>query len=452
MSIADILFILYTIIGIVLLILVIRKPAYFWPALIVAAVGGGGLYAQNNTYIDEYFIGMILLGIFLAISIHRIHFYKTKQDSLSYLHKLVFLLLIFYMIFQSIRGIIFWQDLAKLRWVIYYTVLGIISFFAFKNSFPFPNKKKLTLLVSGSALLYLTIYFAHGFFTEIFREISRYEVQLEEWSTSAYALFSLVIAIPCAFVLTNQKNIKNQLIGWATILMGILCSFYYDSRIGILVIIGFSVMALLTLKFRKSILIIIILFSIIALFSPLIIDQNFKEKFSEDLNRTVKGVYRWDLKSDIDRKLYIQVGFMSINNNLKNFLFGYGFRTHGIIISPHLKNLYIKNGLPKRAEKVKEDQSTEAFTALLVDTGIFGILLLITNFLFAARQIFVQKKNRYRFMFLLSLFFAFLWLPIINMIDIMLFYLLIMPHGLLWQLNQPENNKKYKEKKTIYGE
>ena len=452
MSIANILFIFYSIIGLSFFILIIRKPDYFWLALIVAAVGAGGLYAQHNTYIDEYFVGMILLGVVLAISIHRIHFYKTKRDSLPYLHKLVFLFLIFYMIFQSVRGIIFWQDLAKLRWVIYYTILGIISFFAFKNSFPFPSKKKVAFLVSSSSLLYLTLYFFHGLFTEIFRGISRYDIQLKEWSTSAYALFSLVIAIPCAFVLTNQKKAKNQLIGWATILMGILCSFYYDSRIGILVIIGFSIMALLTLKFRKSILIIIVLFSIITLFSPLIIDQNFKEKISEDLSRTSKGVYQWDSKSDIDRKLYIQVGFMSINNNLRNFLFGYGFRTHGIIISPHLKNLYIKNSLPKRAEEVKKDQSTEAFTALLVDAGIVGMLLLVTNFLFTARQIFVQKKNRYRFMFLLSLFFTFFWLLIINMLDIMLFYLLIMPYGLLWQLNQPENNKKYKEKKIIYGE
>jgi len=450
MSIANILTILYTLIGIGIFILISYKPKYFWPVLIFATVFGGGLWANNNTYVDEYFIYAILSGVFLGISIRRIHFYKTKENASSYFHKLAFILLIFYMIFQSFRGITFWQDLGKLRWVIYYIALGIISFFAIKNSLPIPNKKRAALLVSSSALLYLILYFSHGLFTEIFRGISRYDVQLKEWSTSAYALFSLVIAIPCAFILVNEKNKKYRIVGWATIFMALLCAFYFDSRVSLLVIIGFTIIAIFNLKFRKSIFIIILLFIAISLYSNIVPQKNFDKKVSKDLTRTITGIYKWNNKSDIDRKIYIPAGFMSINNGWKNFLFGYGFRTHGIIISPHLKNLYIKNGFPEKAAKINKDAGTEAFTALLIDTGIIGILLLIINFLFVAKQIYIQKKNQYKFLFLFCLLFTFLWLIIINMVDILLFYLLIMPHGLIWQLNQPiDEIKKIKNKNAL---
>jgi len=56
--------------------------------------------------------------------------------------------------------------------------------------------------------------------------------------------------------------------------------------------------------------------------------------------------------------------------------------------------------------------------------------------LFVAGKIIIRKKNPYRLLLLLSLVFTFLWLPVINMVDIMLFYLLIMPKGLLLQLSQ----------------
>ena len=77
------------------------------------------------------------------------------------------------------------------------------------------------------------------------------------------------------------------------------------------------------------------------------------------------------------------------------------------------------------------------FPALLIDTGWLGILLLIMNFLFVAYEIFSYNKRRFTtYLLWCSLSVTFLWLLVSNIQDIMLFYLMIMPGGLLALLSE----------------
>lgn len=432
---------LYLAIGIILLITVALKPRLFWTALIVAAVGAGGLMALGNTFVDEYLIGSILLGQFIAVFIGAVHLHKEKENIWEFLHKWAFFILILYMIVQCWRGVLFFEDLGKVRWIVFYGMLGVIALLISYRGFPIPTWRKMAFIVSSTVLAYLILYLSHGLFTEIVRGISRYSVQPGEWSTTAYALFPLVIGIPSALFLVKDKSSLYRWIGWITLITAMIAAFYYESRVSWLVIFAFLFMAIFQLGIRKTALIALSLCIVFSLCFGISSREGFMERasgFSGELLRTAQSIRFWDdsVKTDIDRKVHLQAGFVSITENWHSFLFGHGFRTSGLVISPHLKNLYIDKGRPDLASRVADDAGTEGFTAFLVEAGVLGMVLLGLNFLFVFRRIMFQKKNPNKKILLLSLLFTFLWLPVINIIDIMLFYLLIMPRGLLLQLSR----------------
>jgi len=393
---------------------------------------------RGYTLVDEYLIGSVLFGGLLAMLRKVINLQKIKRDIWDDLHIWIFLLMIVYMIAQSFRGLLLLESLRKSRWVIYYGMLGVLSLILSNKGFPIPNAKKLSLIVSGSGLIYLISYLAHGLFTELVRGVSRFEVQPGEWSTPAYALYPLVIVIPSAIFVIRERSYRYKWVGWSALVAALLASFYYNCRISLLVMFGFFCVWLLKIK-RGMVIFICLSILIFSLFfwitgKPELIDRKTSGLLGEVCRLAQKIRLRTPEEIDLERYIHIRVAFASINESSKSLLFGYGFRTHGMIISPHLKKIYEDMGLPELAKKVRNDESTEAFTALLVDTGLVGMLFLFLNLLFVARKLFLQKADPNRIFLLLSLLFAFLWSPIINMLDIVLFYLLIMPSGLLTQL------------------
>lgn len=435
-------FVIYGIIGIILMGIVATKPKYFWSILIVVSVGTVGMMVGGRyTFLDEYLIGCILFGGLLAISMGALTFRKSRENTWDHLHKWIFLLMIIYMIVQSLRGLIVLESLGKIRWIVYYGMLGIIMFMISNKGFPVPSNREISLIVSSTTLGYLIFYIVYGLFSEIVNGISRWDLQCTEWGSTAYSLFPLVIAIPAAIFLLKDRNRVYQRVGLATLIIAALAAFYYDSRVSWLVIFGFLFIYLFKLGIRKVILIIfsfLIIFSLYFGISDRVELVKGISSFFGELSRTAQSIRFRDVsaKTDIFREAHLYAGFISITENWKTLLFGHGFRVHGFVISPHLRRVYTQYNLSQFAAMVEDAVSTEGFTALLVDTGVVGIMLLVINFLFVARKIFVQKRNPNRNLLLLSLIFAFLWLSVINMVDIMLFYFLIMPNGLVVQLSQ----------------
>ncbi len=201
--------------GIVVLGVVALKPRLLWPILIMATVGTAGIMVGGKyTFLDEYLTGCVLFGGFLAVSVRAVHLRKERENVWGQFHKWVFLLMIGYMIVQSLQGLLVLESLRKIRWVVYYGMLGITVFVISNKGFPVPSRRKISLIVSGSVLVYLVSYLLHGLLTETLRGISRFEVQPGEWSTTAYALFPLVIAIPSAIFLFEDRNYTYRLVGW----------------------------------------------------------------------------------------------------------------------------------------------------------------------------------------------------------------------------------------------
>jgi len=410
------------------------KPRLFWPILIFVAVGTAGLMVQGYCLIDEYFSGCILLGGMLAILVRAVSLRKDQGDGLDYLHRWVFLLMVIYMLIESLRGVLLWGDWRIIRWIIYYTMLGIVVFIASKRAFPFPDVKKLSLIVSKSAFLFFGLYLAYGLFSEKFRGVSRFSMQGIEWSGSAYAMFPLVVAMPASIMLLKDNVRIHRWVGWASLGIAIISALFYDSRVSLLVILSYFVISLPKLRLHRVVLFLLLFLVVLGLFSG---------GGGRELNKKIHSISTqvfesakdlWSpRKSDLDRYLHMRASFITVSEDWTSLLFGYGVHSHRFAIAPHLKILYAQY-LPHSV--LRDIMRTTGFTALLVDTGLVGMLLLGLNFLFVGRKILFQKNSPARGVLLLATLFTFLWLLVSNIQDIMLFYLMIMPSGLLVQLNR----------------
>ncbi|MCU0652682.1 MAG: hypothetical protein MUD10_00285 [Candidatus Pacebacteria bacterium] len=424
--------------GILLAAAVIVRPKLFWPVLVAASVFSAGLMAAGYTFFDEYFIGCALAGGIFALFLGRVKFYERKKGIAESLHGVAFALLVSYMVFESLRGMAVMASPEKARWIVFFLMLGLVGFIASKKNFPMPSGRRLALLVSGSFAAYLFYYIVYGFLTEKLRGLSRYAIQPGEWSTTAYALFPAVIGVPAAIILMMDKSRSYRVIGGLTLGLAVLASLYYSARIALLAIVAFVLTSVFHLGLKRI--------AVFAVFSVLMIGLVYGVENRGELARisgavakslygAVQNIRFWENSpKDIDRRVHLESSFMAVGGNWQVALFGYGYRVHGNVIGPYLRRLYEEKGFPELAAGVGANESTEGFTALLVDTGYVGIFLLLLNFSFAALAVMFVNGNKNRFLLVSGLAIAILWLPVINMLDAMFFYLLAMPNGLMARL------------------
>lgn len=432
--------------GIIILMAVALKPKLFWPLLIFVAIGTAGLKIQGYCLSDEYLIMCVLLGTLLVISIGGIQLRNKQGNIWVELHRLTFFLMIIYMIGQSARGLLLWEDWRIIRWIVYYMMLGIVAFTISKKGFPVPSIRNISLLAALATLLYFGFYLIHGFYYEKFKGLSRFNTQGFEWSGSAYATFPLVIAMPVVIFLIRDGTRIEKCLGWFVLGIASVVGYYYESRILGIVLITFLIAHILMLRVCKTAFLI---FFLILVFICVYLVQDNKwgsiEKMENYFGSMVKSAqFLWSPRiSDMDRHLHARASFIAVKLNLKTLLFGYGVHSSHYVLTPYLRDFYSQY-LPNI--EVKEIVRTTGFTALFVETGIIGIMLLVLNFIFVAYEVFKLKSNPYRIFLLLAIFFTFAWLFVSNVQDIMLLYLLIMPSGLFIQLNKCRLNSQFLKK------
>lgn len=452
-------------IGFAIVACVALKPRLFWPILIVGSIVSTGFMLHGYTMVDEYVVGCIILGSFVASSLATMRYQSRRSNALQRLHRFVFLLLITYILFQCFRGILVLDSPRKIRWIVFYMMLGTLVPLLYRRRYPVPSVRKMSFWVVVAALIYFSFYSGYGLFFELLG-ISRYDLQyamvgvgvnfgaISIWGTTAYTMFPLVIVMPACFIIINDKSCVYRRLGWTTLLVSVCTALYYDSRVAILTITAFMVISFFSVGIRKWFTLVIICMLSLSLFFSFVWQKNRDVgSFLSDTYGTISSLRQAEQSGvgghDIDRYVWAKAGLFSISDSWQHFLFGYGFRTSGRVVAPHVYNLFIEYGRPRA---YKEDVATEAITNLLVDTGMVGLFLLIINFILGALQIWRQKKNPYRSILILSLFIMFGWLFVINIVDVMLFYLMIMPSGFLVQLsrydspqgsNDPQNYRTY---------
>lgn len=434
--------------GIVISVVVVKKPNFFWPILIVVSVGTTGLLIGGRLiggyhWVDEFLLGCLLFGAVVVMWRKKgIFLKKEEQNFASGLHLKVFFLFVSYMILQYVRGFFLWEgDIVKIiRWIIYFLMMGFLAFVLTRVFFSFLDKKKALSIISLSAFLYLFAYLIHGVISEVVRGINRYNLQSIEWSGTGYATFPLIIAAPAAIILLREKELFRRLLAISLLFLGILVSVYYESRVSLFAIVIF----LLFLGFAMKISITkkIAIFLIFVLVSIILVGAVAKHGIWDYWTILTGGDKKYEIwgkqGGDIDRYIHLRASVDAVNKNWQTFLFGYGSYSHRSVLVPYIQKLADHYRLDV---VVKSPVRTETFMALLVDVGWIGVMLFGMNFLFVLWFI---KKSRSTNKLILSLtvLITFLWLFAINIQDIILLYLLIMPNGLVLLLIRGEKDEK----------
>lgn len=400
----------------------------FWKALIVIATGTAGLMIGGHAVVDEVLVSSLVIGVLYFVTLNKIRLKKVIKSKTESWHALFFFCYTGYMIFEAFRSLLTVGDLTAYRWIFYYLLVAIISLLASTTVFSIPDRNQICRLITISALVYFVSYLAHGYLSEILRNISRWDLQGVEWSGSAYAVFPLIIAIPAAIGLIINGPARRKILGFLLIIVAILVANYYDSRTAWIILLTFFLIALVFLKGKK---IIIIALSVFIIFLAI----------NGHLETYADSFYRWYGKafslfsgsvkdSDADRYLHFRIAFLAVKKSPTDFLFGYGLNVHKSVIGYYYQELarsYSLNIAPKGPTAITR---TTGLTAILVDSGFIGLFLLAINFIFTAVTI-IRMKGTGKILALTSLIFLALWLPVSNILDIVLLYLMIMPFGLL---------------------
>ena len=412
--------------------------------VIASSVLTSGLMPLGYTVVDEYLMGCILFGALLFVSVRRNELVMRGTDRLFRIHWLFFFAMVVYLLLQAARGLSEFAELRKIRWIAFFVLIGSLAAFLPIREFQVPDKRQLFRTVMLSTLVYFGALVVTGFvadfyglYTEVGSMAGRWALQTTWWGSSAYSMLPVVVALPAITFSLQDRNRNHRRLAWVTFLVVIIAVLYWDSRVGALSILGFLLVGFRSLGVRRFVtgllLIIVVTYMSLAFFLP---DYGRDVKFFM-AEYVGSGSALWaqapGAGKDIDRWIHMKVVWPSLGDNWVTLLFGYGYRLSGLVISPHLAALY-ETYLPERAARIKEDESTEGITALVVETGLVGILLLGVNLIMVAWQVTRQSSRASRPVILWAVVLLALWLFVINILDITLFYLAIMPSGLLLQM------------------
>jgi len=406
--------------------------------LIAVAVGTCGLMFQSLTFTDEILSGSILLGFILAMTVRKNLLLRINESKLDGFHRIIFIVFIAYVIIEGMRGLLILESLRKIRWIVYYGMIGVIAFVVSRNRCPFASRVKISLLIAIAALVYFSAYLFYGIFSEIFRGVHRYELQNLEWAGTTAAMFPLVAAMPAIFILLREKRRLYGWIAWITLTIAMVAAFYYESRVAWLVMLLFMTLSFRIVGLRKFVIFLFIFLVVMNMFIYFIWPEWYTlDLYLEGVFASLFNAHNATESHDLFRKVQLRVAFPAICTNVRTFLFGHGLRAAADVIGIHSARLYAKYA-PfdlEGAYTARWYGSTEGFTAIVVETGVVGLLLLCMNFLCMLRKILFQKDRHLRTILILSLGVTFLWLFVANMFDAVLFFLMIMPSGLLLQLS-----------------
>jgi hypothetical protein len=415
-----------------------RRPDHFWRVLAVGILATTPLMIGGYTWYDEGFIVGFLLGS------HRLGSSRPKGAAHT-----VFLLFAAYMLFESLRGMLVLESLRKIRWMVFFLIVIWLYYRLVGAAKRLPVDKGLPYSLTRFGLWFHCVYVLWAVLAEA-TGVNRFMTQLpmltygytdSAWAMltpTAYAAFILIAILPAAIITTHDRQRSRRRIGWLTLLVIGITTLYYDSRVGGVYIAALLVVSLVQLELRRVIGLAAAVFAIFVFDSFVISIGGVKDfaYYLDDLSVTASAVWSAEpvggVGRDVGRKAYLEAVYPALNESYVTLAFGHGFRVAGYAVAPYVDELFLFYGLTPPGE---EAVGTEAITNLSVDTGIVGVVLTAALFVNAGVEL-VRRRTRFSLVLLTSLFMTVVWLSVINVIDAVLLYWVLMPHGLFGRLNE----------------
>ena len=255
------------------------------------------------------------------------------------------------------------------------------------------------------------------------------------------------------------KRPSNQLGAMKSHGNGNICFALSPTTDRLFILIGFTLLSAKLIGFRRLVAAGAISFFILTFFLLVIWDSNRDlNYFIDDLISSGGALWSSDTAAtstrDIDRYLQIRVAWTCITEDFWHFTVGYGYRMSGYVIGEHLLDL-ISIYTPEKLLKLTSDYSnvgTEAFSAFAIDTGFIGILLITSLFGITGVRIFrAQSRLAVRLILCACVVVIFSWMFVIDFRDVVLFYLCMMPNGILIRLSEAVLSRRVDSESELRG-
>jgi len=438
--------------GMTVAVLVARRPRWFWPILIIGSILGTGPRLFGYFFWDELIMGAVILGALVGGIPGDL--FRSVNDRM-----VCFLIWIGYIFIESFIGIVVNNDIRIIRWSLYYLMLGILLLLINKEKrFPFPSRRTFVSLVLITTTFYYAGYILHGIVFEYWLgvpKLGRFMDQFMKegflWSGSAIAVFPTLLAMPVAVFAIREDSVGIRVLAVISIMLMMVTAFYYDSRISWVVIFFIFFVSIKKIGLTRVALMISIFGIVYMSYIPQPL-QRLGEFFYGTFQSTQA---LWSPgESDVTRKLQFEASIHRLLDNPGTFMVGDGIYSHRYTILPHIQELHklylpVQKFLIPGHKETRDDTAddiklfrTTAFSALLIDTGIIGIMLYTLNFIFMGLKV-LRSRTSGTSIFLAVIFLAYMWHFNNNICDVVLLYLLIMPNGIIEQLINQEGKAAY---------
>jgi len=422
--------------------LVAKKPRMFWPLLIVVNLVGIGPTLMKYFFWDKALTAFIILG---ALSRKRGDKHHVKSAVRASDYSVLFNVWIGYMIVESIIGVIANSDVRIVFWVFFYAMLGLLSSILYRRGgeFPFPSIRQFSIIALTTVLVYNIALLAYGVIVEqvLGLEAGRYAAQFVYrdtfvWAPPSISSYPSIVGIPAAVFAMNDRSFGVRVLALLSASVMAVAAFYYDSRAAYSVIAVGLVLSLGRMRVSGVLALAAIFITVFSYNMGSTAVNNFLK--TEVLE---SAQFVWSpSERDLPRQKHTVAGFLRVTDNVRTFFVGDGFYSHKVTIIPAMEKANEDMPgeiVPIKSQELRNDDflRTNAFTALLIDTGVIGMLMLIALFLRCALRVIVRKGPN-RAILVSTLILAFAWQFSVNTTGLLLFYLLFMPLGLVERLSR----------------
>jgi len=423
---------LFVLLGLAVAVFIARRPEKFWPALLVVNIVGNGPRLGVYLILDEIFTGFIVLGALVRLILVSRRTIAISSEDRFWTG--MFLAWIGYMVVSSIAGMLEIGDPKLLRWVIFYLVLGALAWIACfrKQEFPFPAARSTAILITNTSIIYFGAYLAQGFVAElVLGRHGRFLTQDYLWAGPAVAVFPLLVAVPAAVFLWTDRRVYVRLAAYFSIALVLTAGAYYDSRMTWLV----SAALLLALSRIAQLRRLAVIAGAAGWFVVAV-----QPDLPDTLAKTATALWS-PQPMDVGRILHLRAGVNTAFADWQRAIRGGGFYTHRFLMIPYVQEL-LRTELPPQTFTIpgtRDDAApgvtvirTQGLPALLVDTGLVGVALFFAVLAMSVHRL-IRIGGPVWPAFTLIVVVSGFWLLSNNLLEVILFYMLFMPHGLLDQ-------------------
>lgn len=399
------------------------RPRWVWPLLVVGAIVGSGPKLKGYVVFDELFLLALVAGVLLAVTIGAV---PAREQRAGGAQVALFITWALFMVVQSVRGMLFEQDPRIVRWIVMYLALAALAYVLSRCRLRRPANQYA--LVAGSTVAVYAAYLAVGWYWETtVAPGARYYAQGYVWAGTAGAVFPTVVAFPAALLLIEKSRGWARVLGPLAIITMVVVAWYYDSRYSWLVMVGYLLLWLTRRAWMLA--------GALAVAASLLLAG--ARLTPQDVLEYVK---------DQTRTLQFEIAADAAGDDWTVGAIGAGVYAHRTILPPYAQRAFDRH-VPDETLRTSwldyEGQPTQrgfgstyrttGLPAFFIDTGILGVGLLVALFVVRARAL-ARSALSERRLWLAALTFGGTAMLLLNPIDLVLFYLLIVPNGLLDEL------------------